>query len=129
MDPENSVTEYKSVQKIRTGDKGFNDLAKTCVCLAKKGTEYMINPKLIANARINIKPSLVTIEAHRLRALIEEDLTIHPESTMVEVQKHLVDVPLEEIRKCVYKMVKGSILEHTSSKTYRKYWLSKKNRN
>lgn len=86
----------------------------------------MINPKLIANARTNIKPSLVTIEAHRLRTLIEEDLTIHPESTMDEIQKHLVDVPLEEIRKCVYKMVKGGTLEHSASKTYRKYWLAKK---
>ena len=26
--------EYKSIQKIRTGDKGFKDLATTCVCFA-----------------------------------------------------------------------------------------------
>lgn len=31
---ETQVTEYKSLQKIQTGDKGFKELAKTCVCLA-----------------------------------------------------------------------------------------------
>lgn len=31
---ETQVIEYKSLQKIKTGDKGFKELAKTCVCLA-----------------------------------------------------------------------------------------------
>jgi ATP-dependent DNA helicase RecG len=35
MNPsEKQNTEYKSLQKIRTGDKGFRDLAVTCVALA-----------------------------------------------------------------------------------------------
>ena len=34
MTEETLFTEYKSVQKIRTGDKGFKDLAITCVSLA-----------------------------------------------------------------------------------------------
>lgn len=33
-DSEKQTTEYKSLQKIRTGDKGFRDLAVTCVALA-----------------------------------------------------------------------------------------------
>lgn len=31
---EDKNAEYKSLQKIRTGDKGFKDLAGTCVALA-----------------------------------------------------------------------------------------------
>lgn len=31
---ENQNTEYKGIQKIRTGDKGFRDLSVTCVALA-----------------------------------------------------------------------------------------------
>jgi len=31
---ETQVIEYKSLQKIKTGDKGFKELAKTCVCFA-----------------------------------------------------------------------------------------------
>ncbi len=40
----------------------------------KKGTEYLINPKLISSSKINIKPTLKVIEPHRLEALIEADL-------------------------------------------------------
>ena len=31
---ETQVIEFKSLQKIKTGEKGFKELAKTCVCLA-----------------------------------------------------------------------------------------------
>ncbi|MFI3297703.1 MAG: ATP-binding protein [bacterium] len=34
MKEENIINEYKSIQKIRTGDKGFKSLAETCVALA-----------------------------------------------------------------------------------------------
>ena len=34
MNMETQSIEYKSIQKIRTGDKGFKDLAVTCVALA-----------------------------------------------------------------------------------------------
>ena len=34
FDTEDKNVEYKSIQKIRTGDKGFKDLAITCVALA-----------------------------------------------------------------------------------------------
>ena len=33
-DSEKQTTEYKSLQKIRTGDKGFRELAVTSVALA-----------------------------------------------------------------------------------------------
>jgi len=95
----------------------------------KKGTEYLINPKLISSSKINIKPTLKVIEPHRLEALIEDDLNRYPNSQVADIQKRLEDVPLQDIRKKVYAMVKKGILEHTPDKTYRKYWLAKKNRN
>ena len=95
----------------------------------KKGTEYLINPKLISSVKINIKPTLKIIEPHRLAALIETDLENHPQSQVSEIHKRLEDVPLEDIRKRVYGMVKKGILAHSSGKTYRKYWLAKKKRN
>lgn len=95
----------------------------------KKGTEYLINPKLIASSKINIKPTLVTIEKPRLKALIEEILKITPELSVNEIHKKIGDVPLADIRKAIYKMAAGGILDHSKDKTYRKYWLAKKNRN
>ncbi|MET3114604.1 ATP-dependent DNA helicase RecG [Pedobacter sp. CG_S7] len=95
----------------------------------KKGTEYLINPKLISSSKINIKPTLKTIESHRLQALIEEDLSKYPNSLLADIHKRLEDVPIEDIRKLVYAMVKKDILEHSGGKTYRTYHLVKKNRN
>ncbi len=31
---ETQAVEYKSLRKIKSGDRGFKELAKTCVCLA-----------------------------------------------------------------------------------------------
>lgn len=95
----------------------------------KKGTEYLINPKLISSSKVNIKPTLKVIEPHRLEALIEDDLNRYPKSQIVDIQKRLEDVPIEDIRKKVYAMVRKGVLAHTPDKTYRKYWLAKKNRN
>lgn len=95
----------------------------------RKGTEYLINPKLIQSAKVNIKPSLITIEPHRLRALIEEDLKMHPHSLIGEISSRLSDVPIDDLRKCMYKMVRDGILDHHGGKTYRRYDLAKKNRN
>ncbi|WP_372473691.1 hypothetical protein AB4865_00025 [Capnocytophaga sp. ARDL2] len=53
----------------------------------KKGTEFMINPKLITNSKINIKPTLKLIEPYRLKALILEDLKNYPNSLISEIHK------------------------------------------
>ena len=95
----------------------------------KKGTEYLLNPKIIENSRLNIKPTLKTIELHRLKALIEEDLTLHPNSRMEDFHSRIPDVDLADLRKAVYSLVKVGVLLHTQDKTYRKYYLAKKNRN
>lgn len=91
----------------------------------KKGTEYLINPQLIANAKLNLKPSLKVIEPHRLKALIEEDLKLYPNSKISEIHKRLPDILIEDIRKSVYDLVKDNILTHSGGKTYRMYSLKK----
>jgi ATP-dependent DNA helicase RecG len=88
----------------------------------KKGTEYLINPKLITSSKINIKPTLKVIEPHRLKALILEDLKMYPKSKSAEIQKRLEDLPIEEIRKTLRKMEdEGTVLSDgvKKSKTYR----------
>jgi ATP-dependent DNA helicase RecG len=92
----------------------------------KKGTDYLINPKLIVNSKINIKPTLKIIEAPRLKALIEETLKIYPNITMNELQQKLGDAPLSDVRKCIYKMVKDEILHVEGGKKNRTYKVAKK---
>ena len=90
----------------------------------KKGTAFLINPRLIANAKINRITTLKTIEPYRLRALIEEDLKQHPGSKMAEILKRLPDADPKDIKKFVYQMVDEGALWHTGGKTYRAYHLN-----
>jgi ATP-dependent DNA helicase RecG len=94
----------------------------------KKGTEYLVNPKLIASSKINIKPTLKTIELPRLKALIEEILKIEPNLSIKTIHTKIGDIDIADVRKCVYKMVKDEILETEGAKTDRKYTMAKKKR-
>ncbi|MES0334843.1 MAG: ATP-binding protein [Candidatus Magnetobacterium sp. LHC-1] len=92
----------------------------------KKGKEYMINTRLIASARINVKPTLKTIEFHRLKALIEEDVKYHPNSGISEIKTRLEDVSLNDVRKATYTLVAEGILATEGAKRNRCYSLAKK---
>lgn len=94
----------------------------------KKGREYLVNPKLIASSKINIKPTLKTIEQPRLKALIEEVLKITPNLSIKIIHSKIGDIDITDVRKCVYKMVKEEVLETTGAKTDRVYFLAKKKR-
>ncbi len=90
---------------------------------AKKANEFLINPKLIANSNANIKTSLKTIEPHRLVALIEEDIRLHPDSLRKEVENRLPDADSSDIQKTLYALVKKGRLIFSGGKTYRRYRL------
>jgi ATP-dependent DNA helicase RecG len=90
---------------------------------AKKANEFLINPKLIANSNANIKTSLKTIEPHRLVALIEEDIRIHPDSLRKEIGNRLPDADSSDIQKILYALVKKGKLTFSGGKTYRRYRL------
>lgn len=85
-----------------------------------KGTVYFVNPKLIDSSKTNIKTTLRNIEPHALKALIVEDLKIHPRSLISEIAERLPGVELGELRKTIYKMV-GNELVTTGGRTYRRY--------
>jgi ATP-dependent DNA helicase RecG len=90
----------------------------------KKGTAYLINPKLISDSKLNIKPSLRTVEPHVLKVLIKEDLKQYPNSSVRDIHSRLKDVNFEELQRLVYSMVDEGELIHFGGKTYRKYAIS-----
>ncbi len=93
----------------------------------KKGTEYLINPKLLINSKINIKPTLKVIEPHRLKALIEEDLKLYPKSKSSDIQFRISDLPIEDIRKCLLKLEKDGVVFTEGIKKGKTYSVVKKN--
>ncbi|MDR2449659.1 MAG: putative DNA binding domain-containing protein [Prevotellaceae bacterium] len=90
----------------------------------KKGNSFLINPKIIANSKVNIKTSLKTIEPHRLIALIEEDLRLHPSSTRREIYNRLPDVDEKDLKKHLYHMVRLGRIDFKGGRTYRSYSLN-----
>lgn len=90
----------------------------------KKSNEFLVNPKLIANSKVNIKTSLKTIEPYRLKALIEEDVRNHPDSSMKSIALRLPDVDIKDIKKNVYQLVKNGIFRANGGKRNKTYSLA-----
>jgi len=90
----------------------------------KKGTSFIINPKLLSGSKLNIKPTLKTIEPYRLKSLIIEDIKIHPRSKSSEIQERIHDIAIEEIRRILLNMEKEKVIASEGSKRYKVYILA-----
>mgnify|MGYP000956884521 CR=1 FL=1 len=94
----------------------------------RKGTEYLLNPDLFSQAKLDLKPSLKTIEPYKLEALILEDLKHNGESKMLDIQRRLSEVYPNDIQKAVYRLVKKEEILPKGANRNRTYLISKKNK-
>lgn len=94
----------------------------------KKGTEYLLNPDLFSQAKLDLTPSLKTIEAYKLEAMIVEDLKYNGESKMKEIQDRMTEVYPNDIQKAVYRMVDKGDLITSGANRNRRYLIPKKNK-
>lgn len=92
----------------------------------KKGTEYLLNPDIFSQAKLNLTPSLKTIEPHKLKALILEDLKYNGFSKMTKIQERLSEALPEDIKKTVYRMAEAGELHTQGAKRNRTYGIKKK---
>lgn len=90
----------------------------------KKGTEYLINPQLVANARLNVKASLKVIEPHRLKALIIEELRLRPQSSIEDIHQRFEEIDRKDIQKAVYELSELGEIKHSGGTKGRVYWLA-----
>ncbi|MBE0497193.1 MAG: putative DNA binding domain-containing protein [Campylobacterales bacterium] len=91
-----------------------------------KGLMYAINPKILASIEHDLKPSLKTMEEPHLRALIKEDLKLHPKSKISEIHNRMSDLDMGYLRRVIYKMAKSSELLKEGEKKNRVYSLANK---
>jgi ATP-dependent DNA helicase RecG len=92
----------------------------------RKGTQYLLNPKLFEQASLEIEPSLKTMEPYILEALIKEDLKYNAKSSLGDIKKRLKGVPEKDVQKTVYKLVDDGELVGIGAKKNRRYDLVKK---
>lgn len=94
-----------------------------------KGNAFLINPKLLSGSKLNIKPTLKTIEPYVLEQLILTDFQNFPNSSIGNIQKRIVDIPKKELQKIIYSLVEQGKLIGKGSRTYRSYSLAENKRN
>ncbi len=91
-----------------------------------KGVSYLLNHKFLSAVEQNIKPSLKTMEPHALKALIYEDLKIHPNSLKSDISSRLPDIELKDIQKILYKGIEDEELLKEGGNRNRTYILANK---
>ncbi|MEI6821462.1 MAG: ATP-binding protein [Bacteroidota bacterium] len=94
-----------------------------------KGNAFIINPKLLSDSKLNIKPTLKTLEPYVLEQLILTDFQNYPNSSIGNIQKRIADIPKKELQKIIYGLVEQGRVIGKGSKTYRSYSLAEKKRN
>jgi len=93
-----------------------------------KGNTFLINPGILTSSKLNVKPTLKTIEPHVLEELIKKDLQVHPSSTITQIRQRMIDVGKDDVQKIVYKLANSGVLEKKGSRTDRTYSLAEKKR-
>jgi len=91
-----------------------------------KGQMYIINPEVLISLEHDLKPSLKTMEEPHLKALIKEDLKLHPKSKLSEIHSRLEELELKYLRKVVYKMLKDDEIASYGGKKNKVYFLVNK---
>jgi ATP-dependent DNA helicase RecG len=91
-----------------------------------KGLMYMVNPQILSSVEHDLKPSLKTMEEPHLKALIREDLKLHPQSKISEIHKRMEDLDISYLRRIVYKMKDNNELICVGEKKNRAYSLANK---
>lgn len=86
----------------------------------------MINPIILSSLEHDLKPSLKTMEEPQLRALIKEDLKIHPNSKISEIHKRTDDLDIKYLRRIVYKMYETGEIQRNGEKKNMVYFLENK---
>lgn len=132
MNEKIAATELVKLLQLRDRDGGrlrnyvdrLNELEIILSRGTGKGTQYIVNPRLINSANLNVPTTLKTIEPHALKALIEEDLKRHPESSIGEISGRLPNIEIKEIQKIVYGMNRRGLLNTTGGRSNRKYSLA-----
>lgn len=128
-------TELTKILQLSEDDRlrnWYSRLIEQCILLTHgkgKGNAFLINPKLLADSNLNLKPSLKTVEPYVLEQLILTDIKNYPNSKISEINQRIKDVGKKEIQKTIYKLIELKHLVGNGSKTYRKYRLAEKKRN
>jgi ATP-dependent DNA helicase RecG len=92
-----------------------------------KGVEYFVNSDMLHKAQYKGKTNLKTIEVHRLRELIYQDIQTYPESAISDIHQRIgLEIPLRKIQSLLYAMLAENTIQVSGQFRWRKYSIYKK---
>ena len=89
-----------------------------------QATRYFVNPIVLKGQGLDGKTTLKRIEPHRLRALIEEDLSRYPGSSSSDVQRRACpELDLKVVKRALDGLALNGQVGHEGERRWRRYWL------
>ena len=87
-----------------------------------KATHYHVPPRLLRQAGLDGKTTLVRVQPHRLRALILEDLERYPASALTDVRRRVgPEIPERTFRRAMDALVADGDVTKTGEHRWRRY--------
>ncbi len=88
-----------------------------------QATRYFVTPALLKGSGLDGQTTLKRMEPHRLRALIEEDLSRYPASSSGDINRRVgPEVPYRSLKRALDDLVAAGRVRHEGQSKGRRYW-------
>ena len=92
-----------------------------------QATRYFVDPNLLRDSGIRLPTTLKRIEPHRLKALIQEDLSRYPDSSSMEINKRIgAEISGKTVKRALDVLVEDGIVVFSGERRWRRYGLADK---
>lgn len=92
-----------------------------------QATRYFVDPNLLRDSGIRMPTTLKRIEPHRLKALIQEDLSRYPDSSSMEINKRIgAEISGKTVKRALDVLVEDGIVVFSGERRWRRYGLADK---
>lgn len=91
---------------------------------------YFVTPTWLQGSGLDDKTTLKRVEPHRLRALIEEDLSRYPASSSGDIQRRTCpELDQKTVKRALDDLVQAGRVRYEGERRWRRYWLTAKGQN
>lgn len=91
-----------------------------------QATRYFVDPDVLRNLDFNGATTLKRIEPHRLAALVREDLSRYPSSSISEINQRIGDeIPYKQLKRALDTLIEAGEVVWNGEKRWRRYALAR----
>ena len=88
-----------------------------------RATRYFVTPSLLRSVGLDRQTTLKRIEPHRLRALVEEDISRYPGATAPEIRSRVApEIPASTLRDALQVLVTSQRIRPEGERRWRRYF-------